>query len=568
MGSRVIGGSDPDVVVIGGGPAGSSVAGLIKKYSPHSRVLLVERERFPRHHIGESFVADVNRLLYDLGAYDKVARAGFVPKHGSTFVWGVDRSPWSVQFQDLEAIPGYLPRRGYQTAYTWHVRRDVYDALLLDHARDLGAEVLIGTSAEISFDASNSAELVSLGDRQLRPRFVIDATGQRSQVARRMNTLKFDPELQNVAVYAYYEGARLDPALSGTWECSRIAIVSIDEGWIWYIPLATGLVSVGVVTSRDVFLRRGQASVADFLETSLRSCPELAPLLQGATRVRYPGATADVLVLKDYCYSVERLHGPGWALCGDAAGFVDPILSIGCYLAHAAASHLAYTICSLLSGDLGDEALCFRAYEEQVQFSLNAFRRMTYMFYGFNDSKESWWWEAKRILSERALPASVPSKSAFLALATGYGINRPVYQEAISDFGVNIFSDFYRHLVSAEGMQSPTEDSILDGVYHRQLEFRAEPWVVPVEGTGRMREISRVTFSRREGDDGEVPSRLLVPSEYWRFLERLDGATPAESLAHMTVDESASLRLRLKPFLRGLVDMGVLAVDSAARRGG
>ncbi len=341
-------------------------------------------------------------------------------------------------------------------------------------------------------------------------------------------------------------------------------MVSIDVGWIWYIPLAQGLISVGVVTSRDVLVNRKQASITEFFEEHLRTCPELAPLLSGATRVRYPGADSDVLVIKDYCYSVSRLHGPNWALCGDAAGFVDPILSIGCYLAHAAASHLAHALGSLLSGDPIDQALCFRAYEEQVQFSLQAFRRITYMFYGFNDSKESWWWEAKRILSARALPASVPSKAAFLALATGYGINRPVYQEAISDFGVNIFSDFYRHLVSSEGIQPTRGEARMDRVYRRRFSFHAEPWCVPVEGTGRMREVSRVTFHPLEGEGapaGEPPARLLLPPAYWRFLQGLDGTRPADALGSLAADNRVAVEQWLNPFLHGLVDMGVLTVE-------
>ena len=555
--------TEPDLLVVGGGPAGSSLAGLVKKYAPHAKVVLVERERFPRHHIGESFVADVNRLLSDLGVYDKVSRAGFVQKQGSTFVWGRDREPWSVQFQDLAAIPGYGVRRGYQTGHTWHVRRDVYDALLLDHARELGVEVQMGRAATIAFDEAGSATSVKLDDgTELHPRFVVDATGQNNQVARHMGTLAYDTELQNVAVYAYYEGARLDPRLSGTWDATRIAVVSIDEGWIWYIPVAPGLLSVGVVTSQDALVKRRQASLADFFDASVRSCAEIGPLLESATRVRYPGASADVLVIRDYCYSVSKIHGPGWALCGDAAGFVDPILSIGCYLAHTAASHLAHVLCSILSGDAIDESLGLRCYAEQVQFGLQAFRRMTYMFYGFNESKESWWWEAKRILSERALPASVKDKSAFLALATGYGINRPVYQEAISDFGVNIFEDFYRHLVAPESIKQASRNAGLRDTYRHRLRLQAEPWVVPVEGTGRVKEVLRITFPDRAESDQNTRGRLLVPKSYWRFLQQLDGVAPEQALARLTAEDREQVRPRAAQFVGGLVDMGVLAATA------
>ncbi len=553
---------EPDVVVVGGGPAGSSVAALVKKYAPGARVVLVERDRFPRHHIGESLVADVNRLLYDMDAYDKIAGAGFLRKSGATFVWGLDRTPWSVEFEDIDCIPGYSPGRGYQTGYTWHVRRDEYDSILLDHARELGAEVLSGTPADIVVDEDGGAVSVRLRDgRTLRPRWVVDATGQHSQVASRMNARTFDPELQNVAVYAYYAGARLAPELSGSWDRCRIAVVSIDEGWIWYIPVAPHLVSVGVVTSRDVLARRGSTSLAEFHDAALAGCAELRPLLAGARRVQYPGAGADVLVVRDYCYSVSTIHGPGWALCGDAAGFVDPILSVGCYLSHASASHLAYALGSLLSGDAVDEALCFRAYAEQVQFQLAAFRRMTYMFYGFNASKESWWWEAKRILAERAMPASVPDKAAFLALATGYGINRPIYQEAISDFGVNLFEDVYKHLVAPVSIRDGSQTTAPRGVQFR-CRIAAEPWMVPVEGTGRMRGVQRITFPDRPSDGAALPVRLLVPDAYWRFLQQLDGASPDAVLARLAPADAAEVRPRIHQFLTSLVDMGVLAVTA------
>jgi flavin-dependent dehydrogenase len=555
---------EPDVVVVGAGPAGASVAGLVRKYAPQSRVLLVEREQFPRHHIGESFVADVNRLLYDLGAYDKVASAGFIRKYGSTFVWGRDRAPWSVEFRDMDTIPGFGAGRGYQSGHTWHVARDKYDALLVDHARELGVEVKMGTGAEIDLDAGGDAPAVKLSDGQtLRPRFVVDATGQNNQVARKMETLAYDPELQNVAVYAYYRGARLDPALSGTWEQTRIAVVSIDEGWIWYIPIGPDLLSVGVVTSKEVLAGRGQTSLAEFHEAAIRGCAEIALLLSGATRIRYPGAGADVLVIRDYCYSVSQIHGRGWALCGDAAGFVDPILSIGCYLSHTGASHLAYVLCSLLTGDAKDEALCFRAYAEQVQFQLQAFRRMTYMFYGFNESKESWWWEAKRILAERAMPATVKDKAAFLALATGYGINRPVYQEAIADFGVNLFEDFYRHLVAPESIKSASLGLSPRAPHRHKVRLAAEPWVVPVEGTGRVREVQRITFPDGAGASGPTASRLLVPRAHWHLLQKLDGATPEVALSQLAPADRDQVMPSFRQFIGGLVDMGVLSVGTA-----
>ncbi len=552
---------EPDVLIIGGGPAGTSVASLVKKYTPSARVVVCEQEEYPRHHIGESFVADINRLLADMDVYEKVKKAGFIRKRGSTFIWGHDRTPWTIEFSDLGALPGYSDGVGYDSSYTWHVERHRYDKILLDHARELGAEVLQPTSAEVLFDARDEIQGVKLSDgRVLHPRYVIDATGQHNQLSRRMKTREYDPELRNIAIYGYYEGAELDPDISGTWEDSRIAVITVPEGWIWYIPVAPGLLSVGVVTSHDALKRRGDVSVREYHESAVQGCAELVPLLKNAKRIDYAGSNTDIHTIKDYCYSVSKLYGRGWALCGDASGFVDPILSIGCYLAHSGGSRLAYTLNTLLSGETADEDLCWRSYEEQLRYSFQAFRRMTYMFYAFNDGKESWWWEAKKILRERALPQSVDGQSAFLALATGYGINRPVTHEAISDFGVNIFDDFKKHLV-APGTIKARADVAPGRVFRKTTGFHSEPWVVPIQGTGRLHPVARVTFDGR-GEDSDLPARLFLPGPHARFVDALHGRTAEQALAQLGRDDAERLRQQVPSFLSGLVNLGVLSSSS------
>lgn len=547
--------TEPDVLIVGGGPAGASVATLVRKYTPTAKVTLVEKDLFPRHHIGESLVADVNRLLSDLGAYDKIANAGFIPKQGSTFIWGRDRTPWTIEFAQLGALPGYGTGT-YQTDYTWHVRRHDYDQILLDHAREYGVDVISGVSADIVLDKETRMTEVVLSDgRRLHPRFVIDATGQNNQIARKLRMLRYDPELRNVAIYGYYQDGRLDPELMGDFDMSRIGIISVDDGWMWYIPVARGLISVGVVTNKQGLARRAGQTPKQILESAIAGCPEIRPLLEGARRIQFAGAESDVLVIRDYCYTVDRVRGSGWALCGDAAGFVDPILSIGVYLSHTAASQLAYTLNTLLSGDPVDEELCWRAYEEQLQFGLQAFRRMTYMFYAFNDSKESWWWEAHRILKARAIPQGVDDKAAFLALATGYGINRPVVHEAISDFGVNIFDSFYRNLVRDESIirKPPLKGS---QPFHHRVGLRAEPWMVPLDGTGRLHRVNRVTFD--EPAD-ESPMRLFLPDAHWSFLSRLNATTPEMALRALSPDEAATVRPHVPSFVTGLLNLGALA---------
>ena len=537
-------------------PAGSSLAGLVKRYAPGaascsssastSPATTSARASSPTSTGSSTTWARTTRWRVPDSSPSTAARSS-----GGTTGALVGRVP------RLRRCPGYGTRRGYQTGHTWHVRRDVYDALLLEHARSSGR----GDDGVLGGDASSTRRraqaVTSATAASFAPGSWSMPRGQRTEVARRAGTLTFDPELQNVAVYAYFEGARLDPALSGTWEKSRIAVVSTNVGWIWYIPLAPGFLSVGVVTSRDVLAKRAAGVDRRLLRRPVRSCPEVRAILRGrrhecATPARTPTCCSSATTA-----TRSRLHGPGWALCGDAAGFVDPILSIGCYLAHAAASHLAYCCARCCRGRGRRGARLPRLRGAGPVRACGAFRRMTYMFYGFNESKESWWWEA-RAHPQRARPACFREGQARL----------PGARHRLRDQPSGLSGGHRRFGVTSSrtstGTWSRPKGSSPTTVRRAAVCTGARSRSVPSHGSSRWRGLDacersqRVTFPDAPGDDASVRAPALAVT-LLALPARSRREAPRRRARQLTPEESSTVVPQLSPLLRGLVDMGVLA---------
>lgn len=434
-----------DLLIAGGGPAGSTIAALTKKYTPHLRVLLLEKAHFPRHHVGESLLAGASPVLREMGAYEKIDRYGFTEKLGATYIWGQERTPWGFDFNEViakAAASGQPLPATYAKA--WQVRRAEYDQILLDHAAEMGATVRQGAQVRRPLVDEASGRVIGVeyvderGTHQVESRLFVDCTGQDALLGRAFGLREHDPLLNNLALYGYWQGAVWNHDLQGYPHLTRILIATSPRGWFWTIPVAQETMSVGFVTHRST-LQESNQRPEELYRAEIAGCPELAALLAKADLVRLvPDQAHDLLAVRDWSYRSRRMAGPGWALCGDAAGFVDPILSSGAMLAHELGQKAAYTINSSFRASSDDEIERYWAfYTDTYHTYLSAYRDMAAFWYSNNFSLESWWWQAQRTAMQRA-PASPANKGAspsdrdaFIRLSAGYA-NRA---ESLSLFG-------------------------------------------------------------------------------------------------------------------------------------
>ncbi len=428
-----------DVVVAGGGPAGSTVATLVKLYSPHLRVLVLEKARFPRHHIGESLLAGGTPVLREMGVYEKVNGFGFPEKLGATYVWGRDRKPWGFEFDQVVA---HLVAQGktLPELYTkgWQVTRGEYDQLLLENATAKDVEVRQGARVHraIMDRASGRVTGVEFEDDQgfhkVSCTWLMDCTGQDALLGRTLKLREYDPRMNNYALWGYWKNAKWKIEYLGHPHLTRIFVASTPRGWIWYIPASRDVVSVGFVTHRQT-LKEMSVRPEQLYREELNACAEIEGLLEGAHLVRIaPDQKRDVCVIQDWSYNSRQMSGPGWALAGDAAGFVDPILSAGVMLAHELGQKAAYAINSSFQAS-SDAQVCsyWDFYQDTCQTYLQAYRDMAAFWYSNNFTMESWWWEAQRTLAQQESSVNLTDREAFNRLASGYA-NRA---ESISLFG-------------------------------------------------------------------------------------------------------------------------------------
>jgi flavin-dependent dehydrogenase len=305
-----------DVLVIGGGPAGATIAALLAERG--EKVVLVEKEKHPRFHIGESLLPLNLPLIEKLGVADEVRRIGMV-KYGAQFV--ASRQHKSIDLEFANAWDKNFP-------YSYQVRRSEFDHILLKNAAAKGATVIEECRiCEIDFlpaaqGVRARGETMSGQVCQWQAKFLVDASGRDTLLANQLGLKRRNRKHASAAMFGHFTGAK---RLPGKFE-GNITVFWFDEGWFWFIPLADGTTSVGAVCPPQYFKTRKTGWTQFFMDT-IASCAELSERLAEATLVSAVTATGN------YSYRCSRMTGKNFIMVGDAFAFIDPLFSTGVYLA-------------------------------------------------------------------------------------------------------------------------------------------------------------------------------------------------------------------------------------------
>jgi len=363
-----------DVIVIGAGPAGSTVATVVADAG--RRVLVVERAKFPRFHIGESLMPDTYWPFKRLGLLDKLKEGRFVKKYSVQFVTPTGKESQPFFFDEMNP---------HESAQTWQVVRSEFDQMMLDNARAHGAEVWEETGVtDVVLEPAGGGDTLPRATgvvvqrageapRTLSAKVVVDATGTNAMLSRKLGIRRGDPKLRKASYFAHYKGGRRDPGKSEG--ATLVLSTAGQDGWFWYIPLPDDVVSVGVVGDIDrlVTANKGK-SPEQILEEEIKNCRGLDDRMTSAVRV------SPVHVLSDFSYRATRCAGEGWVLVGDAFGFLDPMYSSGVFLALKSGEMAADAIVEALANDDVSGARLGR-WGDELAGGMQSIRKLVYAFY-------------------------------------------------------------------------------------------------------------------------------------------------------------------------------------------
>jgi flavin-dependent dehydrogenase len=364
-----------DVIVMGGGPAGSTVASILTREG--RTVVLFEKEQFPRHHIGESLMTDTFWTFQRMGLLEKLKQSPFVRKY-------------SVQFANpagKESRPFYFfEANHHESAVTWQVTRAVFDQMLIEHAADQGATVYQKAQVkQVLFDGDRAIGVeVQMPDgslQQFHAKVVIDATGQTAMLSNKFRWRMRDPKLKKAVLYSYFKGAMREPDLNGG-ATLVLRTQAGSNGWFWYIPLENDITSVGIVADPEYLVKGRGQDLAKIFHEEVEKCEPCRRRVEGAERVE------KIYSILDYSYRSKQNAGNGFILIGDAYGFLDPIYSSGVLLALKMAELAADAIHDAFKHD-DFSAARLGQFQAKLDQGIESMRKLVYAFYneGFSFSQ-------------------------------------------------------------------------------------------------------------------------------------------------------------------------------------
>jgi flavin-dependent dehydrogenase len=418
-----------DVVIVGGGPASSTCGSYLRKLDPSLNVGIFERETFPREHVGESQLPILSGILHEIGAWDKVEAAGFPIKIGGTYRWGKSDDLWDFHFLprgEFHEEPRPAKYTGQRIETAFQVDRSIYDKILLDHARDLGCSVYEGSAIKkVVVEEDKIIHLEVSSGEVVTARHYIDASGHSGVIRRALGVGIEEPsQLRNIAAWDYWQDAEWAVTLGngGT----RIQVMSLGYGWIWFIPIGPTRTSIGFVCPADYYKASG-LSFEDLYLKAIQEEPRIRALVQNATREGNFQST------KDWSFVAQRMTGMNWMLIGEAAGFADPILSAGLSLAQMSAKEAAFTILELNRG--GDAGWLKEAYDSSNRRKILQHIRFADYWYSanahFSDLKEY----TREIARDAGLELN--AEQAFQWLGTGGFIEEDMQKAGLATLGIS-----------------------------------------------------------------------------------------------------------------------------------
>jgi flavin-dependent dehydrogenase len=420
-----------DVAIVGGGPSGSTVSTLLRKYNPDLSVMIIEKAKFPREHVGESQLPGISAILDEMGVWDKVEAANFPVKLGASFTWGNNGDEWDLDFYPVEEFvdeerPAKYEGQRRHTAF--QVERDRYDEILLRHAQEMGVDVREETMVREVLVDGNRIEGLKLSTGEIvTARHYVDGSGHAAILRKALGVESEAPtSLRNVAFWDYYNNAKwkIEIGVGGT----RIQIRSLPYGWLWFIPQGPLKASVGLVCPSEYYKESG-LTPKELYNKAINEQPEIRDLIADANST----TGGNVLTTKNWSHLADKLVGENWWICGEAAGFADPILSAGMTLAHTTAREVAYSIMECDRGELDTDWLKTQ-YDDKSRRNILQHIRFAEFWYAANGRFTELQEYCKTIAKDAGL--NLKPAQAWRWLAKGGFTNQNIEQAGFGSFDV------------------------------------------------------------------------------------------------------------------------------------